>query len=970
MKNSLFGMLLALVGLGANTLYAQSVRLEGTVIDASTKETLIGAAVRCTTCPSTGTATDFNGHFFLLANLGPQQLEVRYFTFQTLVLDVAVAPGQTTLDLGEIALTPEENVKLEEITVVANVERTTEVALLALKKKSTAMMDGISATRMTQIGDATAVEAAKRVTGVTVEGGKYVYIRGLGDRYTKTTLNGLEIPGLDPDRNSLQMDLIPTDLVSNIVVQKTASADQPADFTGGLLNIETSVFPNEKLRRFSVSASFNPAMNLNPNSLSYQGGKLDFLGFDDGTRRLPRAARQSSIPLPIFAPTSEVQAFVQSFNPTLGAERSRSGLDQSFAYTTGTTWTGKKTTRHGDLPTLSYVLSANYKRHYTYYEDVFYGEYQRYTDPSVNELRYATMQQGHVGEESVLLGGLAGYAFTTPSRSYKMTLMHLQSGESRAGQFLIQNDDAAVGQSGYTAFSNNLEYNQRSLTNAFVQGTWNPKNSAYAVDWRFAPTLSLSTDPDIRKTAFTYGPLDTFFSAGAGGNPSRIWRYLQEVNAPFRYDVTKKTQFRGQPATLKFGAGNVFKYRSYEILSFDMQFFGLQDWASDDPNAVLSPENLYPGVHNKIYYQSGNSQPNSNAYRSNSNTAHAYVSTEVALNIRTKAILGLRAEHFIQRHTGRDQAYASGNTVNGKNLVNEVVLNSLDLFPSLNVIYSLNESQNLRLSATRTIARPSFKELSFAQIIDPLTNRIFNGSFFEYAAWSGQLVETRVNNADLRWEKFFERGQMFSISGFFKDFNNPIELVRIAEQQTSTEFQPRNVGRGTMLGAEVEWNASFAGLSQKLENLFFNGNITLIESQITMSDVEFNSRKSYERVGETIVNTRAMAGQSPYVLNGGLSYTAPERQTNVGIYYNVKGPTLQIVGMGLFPDVYTQPFHSLNFSFTTKLGKEKGVDLKLRASNLLNDDVLSVYKSFGATDQIFSRYAPGWGVSAGLTFKL
>jgi outer membrane receptor protein involved in Fe transport len=155
-----------------------------------------------------------------------------------------------------------------------------------------------------------------------------------------------------------------------------------------------------------------------------------------------------------------------------------------------------------------------------------------------------------------------------------------------------------------------------------------------------------------------------------------------------------------------------------------------------------------------------------------------------------------------------------------------------------------------------------------------------------------------------------------------------------------------------------------------LENLFFNGNITLIESQITMSEVEFNSRKSYERVGETIVNTRAMAGQSPYVLNGGVSYTAPESQTNVGVYYNVKGQTLQIVGMGLFPDVYTEPFHSLNFSFSTKVGKEKGIDLKLRASNLLNDDVVSSYVSFGAPDQIFSRYAPGWALSAGLSFKL
>jgi len=949
---------------------AQNGTIRGTVIDSETGETIIGAAVSCSTCGSGSTATDLDGNFSLKATPGAHTVEIRYFTFQTLKLEDVQVKANDVNVLGTVALKPEGNIKLDEVVIVGEVQRNTDVALLSLKRKSAAMVDGISAARISQIGDGTAVEAAKRVTGVTVEGGKYVYIRGLGDRYSKTTLNGMDIPGLDPDKNTIQMDIFPTDLVSNIVVSKSFTADQPADFTGGLLNIETKAFPDKKIGTLSFSGGFNPMMNLNPNYLTYQGGKWDFLGFDDGTRGLPSGARATQIPTPIFFSDESVNAFVKSFNPTLGAMKMRSLIDVDLGYSTGNQWEGKKATKSGEIPKIGYVLSLSYKSNYTYYDDVFYGEYQRFSDPEAYELRYATKQQGQIGEHSTLLGGILGYAYKTNLKKYRFTLMHLQNGVSRAGQFTIDNDDEAVGQSGYLAFSNNLEYNQRSLTNVLVNGTQVIPDKNLEIDWRFSPTFSISTDPDIRKTAFTYAPLDTFFSAGAGGNPSRIWRYLQEVNLPFRYDVTRKYTFMDEPAKFLYGVGDAFKYRHYEILFFDMQFFGLQNWSSDDPNQILNPENIYPNNPNRIYYQSGNNDPNPNEYSSNSNTAHAYVSTEVSLNLRTKAIVGVRAEHFIQRHTGRDQAYASGDRTNGKNLSNDVVLNSLDLFPSLNIIYSLNESQNLRFSATRTIARPSFKELSFAQIIDPLTNRIFNGSFFEYAAWSGQLIETRVNNADLRWEKFYERGQMFSVSGFFKDFSNPIEMVRIAEQQTSTEFQPRNVGRGTMLGAEIEWNASFASVSQKLENLFFNGNITLIESQITMSDVEFNSRKSYERVGESIVNTRAMAGQSPYVLNGGLSYTAPESHTNVGVYYNVKGPTLQIVGMGLFPDVYTQPFHSLNFSYTTKLGKEKGIDLKLRASNLLNDDVLSVYKSYGATDQIFSRYAPGWGVSAGLTFKL
>ncbi len=950
---------------------AQQGIIRGTVIDSETGETIIGAAVTCATCGSGNTATDLDGHFSIKASPGAHTLSISYFTFQTLHINSIQIKANEVAVLGELLLLPEDNLKLDEVLIVAEVQRNTDVALLTLKKKSTAMVDGISSARIAQIGDGTAVEAAKRVTGVTVEGGKYVYIRGLGDRYSKTTMNGMEIPGLDPDKNTIQMDIFPTDLVSNILVSKSFTADQPADFTGGLLNIETKAFPDKAIRSFSISSGFNPAMHLNPAYLAYKGGATDFLGFDDGSRRLPRLARNAQIPTPIFFPQSEVNAFVQSFNPTLGAVQQRSLMDISWGYSTGNQWDWtQKTKANGEVPKLGYVFSLSYKSQYTFYDDVFYGEYQRYLDPSEYEMRYATTQQGQIGEKSTLVGGILGMAYKTNLKKFRMTLIHLQNGESRAGQFWIDNDESAVGQSGFKAFSNNLEYTQRSLTNLLINGIVARPEKGVEIDWRFAPTLSLSTDPDIRKTAFTYGNTDTLFAAGAGGNPSRIWRYLQEINAPFRYDVSRKFTLFNEAAKLKYGIGDAFKFRQYQILFFDMQFFGGQDWTSVDPNQVLNPNNIYPNYPNRIYYQSGNNTPNPNEYSSNSNTAQAYVSTEFSLNLRTKAVLGIRAEHFIQRHTGRDQSYASGDHTNGKNLTNDIVLNSLDFFPSLNVIYSLNESQNLRFSATRTIARPSFKELSFAQIIDPLTNRIFNGSFFEYASWSGELVETHINNVDLRWEQFFDRGQMFSISSFFKDFSDPIEMVRIAEQQTSTEFQPRNVGRGTMLGAEIEWNASFAGWSQKLENLFFNGNITLIESQITMSDVEFNSRKSYERVGQTIAKTRTMAGQSPYVLNGGLSYTSPESQTNVGIYYNVKGPTLQIVGLGLFPDVYTDPFHSLNCSITTKLGKEKRVDLKLRVSNLLNDEVVSVYKSFGAQDQIFSRYAPGWALSAGLTFQL
>src|SRR5690606_22404104 len=297
-----------------------------------------------------------------------------------------------------------------------------------------------------------------------------------------------------------------------------------------------------------------------------------------------------------------------------------------------------------------------------------------------------------------------------------------------------------------------------------------------------------------------------------------------------------------------------------------------------------------------------------------------YVSNEMFLLPNLKTILGIRAEYFVQRHTGRDQSFANGDIENGNNLVNEKVLESLDFFPSVNLIYSLTEDQNIRASYSRTIARPSFKELSYAQIIDPITNRTFIGSLFEYAAWNGSLTETRVNNIDLRWELFLNRGQIFSVSAFYKAFDDPIELVRIPEQQTSTEYQPRNVGDGMLVGIEVEFRKDLEFISPALRNFNLSGNFTYVESQIAMTDVEFNSRKTYEKTGENIGERRQMAGQAPYVINGGLSYSHADIGIETGIFYNVKGPTLFIVGAGLFPDIYHKPLHSLNFGFNKKLG--------------------------------------------------
>ena len=951
-------------------LNAQKGTLRGTVLDQENSETLIGAFVTVEGT-TTGTVTDLDGNFTLDLPAGTYTIQISYVSYAPLLIEnIIIKAGEVNV-LNQILLS-QKGAALKEIVISAEAVRTSEIALMNMKKNAGALLDGISSAQFKKVGDATAVEAAKRVTGVSIEDGKYIYVRGLGDRYTKTTLNQVEIPGLDPDRNSLQMDIFPTNLIDNIVVAKNFTAEQPADFTGGLINVETKSFPEKKIFNVSASTTYNPQMHLNKDFLSYEGSSTDFLGFDDGMRALPSGADKRVIPTPISGATDEeVNAFVSQFNPTLGASRSMSLVDYSAGITLGNQITLKERTIGEEQvsPKLGYLFSAAYKNDYKYYDDIQYGEYQRQTSDTIYDMRYATTQQGQMGERNVLIGLLGGVAYKTLRSKYRLNMMHLQNGESRAAQFFIDNNGEAVGQSGYLASSDNLEYNQRSLTNILLNGNHVLNNKSWELDWRVSGTRSTNTDPDIRRTAFTLESSDTLFSAGAGGNPARIWRSLNEVNVHAKVDLVKSYEWHEFDSKIKLGASQIVKKRDYEILFFDIQFFGSQNWPNPDPNTVLNPENIFPANNNNIYYQSGNNTPNPNAYSGNVFNTAGYISSDHRWSHRLRTIVGVRAENYVQRHTGRDQRWASGDTINGNNLDNDKVLDALDLFPSVNLIYSLNESQNLRASYTKTIARPSFKELSYAQIIDPITNRIFNGSLFTYGDWTGQLSETRIDNVDLRWEKFMTGNQLFSLSAFYKRFEKPIELVRIPEQQTSTEFQPRNVGNGQVLGVEIEARKNLGFITAALENINFSTNVTLVQSRIDMTSLEYNSRKSFEKEGQTIENSREMAGQSPYVINAGLSYSNDSLGWDAGIFYNVKGPTLYIVGAGLFPDIYFESFHSLNLSVSKKIGAEKRGTIDFRVSNVLGDDIVYHYKSYEAADEIFSRMTPGRAFTIGYSYQ-
>lgn len=953
------GILLLIIAFQLITgfVFAQNGTVRGAIFDEKTGEPLYGVSILVKET-STGAIADFDGKFELQLAPGSYTLQVSYISFSTINLtEVKVEAGQVTV-LPDILL-KEEEAELETVTVSAAAIRTTESALMAVKRNAPNLLDGISASTFRQIGDGDAASAVKRVTGVSIEGGKYVYVRGLGDRYTKTVLNGVDIPGLDPDRNTIQMDIFPTNVIDNIVVSKSFTAELPADFTGGVVDIETKDFPEEKTFRVGISGGVNPSMHFNKNYLTYQGGKTDWLGFDDGTRANPTGGR-TNIPQfaevignPNGAKGQEFQQLLRGFNKTLGASTQTSLMDFGLSLSFGNQIARPKAT-------WGYNAALTYKNDTEFYQNAQFNLFAKPIDSNQNELEALQIQSGNYGVNSVLLGGIAGIALKTKSSKFKLNFLHLQNGESKAGIFDYENSNLGAN---YEAKQYNLEYSQRGLSSILLSGNHFLKGNAWEINWKLAPTRSTIEDPDIRFTRFR---LPTNTISPEVGLPARIWRNLEENNLVGKLDLVKNMSLWNQDAKLKFGGSYAFKERDFEIQSFQ---FPTGTIALDgNPNSVLKEINLFSATNrNGVRYNPDFIPNNPNKFQSNLSNIGGYASVEANPVAKLKTIVGVRVEKYTQYYSGTNQ--------NATIVFDEErVLDDLDFFPTLNLVLALKETQNLRLSATRTIARPSFKELSFAEIIDPITGRTFVGGLFQETTdggteilWDGNLQSTRINNFDVRWEMFQSKGEMWSLGAFYKTFENPIEIVQFLSDPGS--FQPRNVGNGTVLGLELEFRKSLKFISPSLEKFLWTSNVTLTESQITMSATEKRSRELTAREGQKIGTTRDMAGQAPYIVNTGVAYSDFSTGWEAGIYYNVQGPTLNMVGFGNRTDTYAVPFNSLNLNVNKTFGADERIRTSLGVQNLLNDKREFIFSAYGAQDQFFTQLAPGMRVNFSVGFS-
>lgn len=954
-------LIVLFIGISLSPIYsfAQKGTIRGTIFDQGTGEPLFGVSVLLVGS-QTGAVTDFEGDFEIQADPGVHSLKITFISYNPLEIgNIEVTAGRVTV-LDNIQMT-EFTSDLETVTISAEAIRTTEAALMSVKRNAANLMDGISNSTFRQIGDGDAAAAIKRVTGVSVQGGKYVYIRGLGDRYTKTILNGVEIPGLDPDRNTIQMDLFPTNVIDNIIVSKSFTAELPADFTGGVVDIETRDFPEEKTMVLSVTGGYNPAMHLNNNNLAIQGGKTDWLGFDDGTRTIPT---QGISDIPQFAevvgnPNSArgqlFQQILRDFNPILGGTQKRSPLgDIGMGYSIGNQFSIKN-------KKFGYNLAFTYRNETEVFENAEYNLFGKPRNANDFNMEALELSKGTLSVNNVLWGGVAGLAYKSEFTKIKLNFLRLQNGESKVGRFDFLNSNLGAN---FEADQYNIEYNQRAMSNLLLAGEHFLGRGKWEVKWKISPTLSTIEDPDVRITRFRL-PNNTIGTEV--GLPTRIWRNLEERGLFGNLNIINNYKFMQSAAKLRFGGAYIYKNRDFLIENFQFPTGSTQ--FNGDPNQVMNEENLFSATNrNGVRYDPLFIPINPNQFNSYLQNFAGYASTEVNPTSSLKAIVGLRAEKYTQFYTGTNQT----NTIV---FDNEKVLDDLDLFPTVNLIQSVGANQNFRAAYSRTIARPSFKEISFAEIIDPITGRTFIGGLFEETTnggtevlWDGNLQATRINNFDLRWEKFLKRNELVSISGFYKTFDKPIEMVQFLSDPGA--YQPRNVGSGTVLGVELELRKSLDFITPAMENFFFNTNITLVDSRIEMSESEFRSRQLSAREGEQIDRFRVMAGQAPYLINAGFSYNNPINGLEAGVFYNVQGPTLNFVGFGNRTDTYLVPFHSLNMNINKTWGKSERVQTTFNITNLLDDKREEIFSMYNAEDQIFSRLAPGRRVAFRIRYSI
>ncbi len=828
---------------------------------------------------------------------GTVTLQARLIGYAPKTVTGIMLPADRTIDQN-ISLAQSAAI-LAATVVTATNERGSVSEALNTQKTAIGIVSAVTVEQIAKSPDSDAAQAAQRVSGVTVQRGGNVFVRGLGERYTTTQLNGTRVPSPEPEKRTVPLDLFPSSLIEAITTSKTFTPDQQGDFSGAQVEIKTREFP--AIRQYSATMTFGYNQGATGSDI--------LAAFRAGGERAANVGNKRDLPS-----TLRSLGNLQGINLTQADENY---LISQFrnSWTPNPAWAAPNFSSSlsigGNDPVfgqrIGYLLSGTYSLSNEARTDQVRALADRGSEPgsTVEQDRF----EGESGNSGVMWGGLANFSTLVGGNTRLMfnnTYSRTADNEARREYGFFENES-------FNARIDRQQYVERSIRSTQFAAE-HQFGEMHRVDWALTSNGVTRDEPDRTEFVYVIEPgtngtdvLRWHNSSNAGA--VRTFSALSEDNEEGRLNYQLNFDGLGRQHFIKLGGLYRKTKRNADTRAFAMTSTNLANSIRE-----LPPEQLFDGrltgptdsvLHIIPLSQGG-------AYTANDRLAAGYLMTELSVTSRVRLITGARFE--------RDEL-----VVDARSTLGDPVQTSndwTDVLPSAALNFGITEYQNLRLSVSRTLARPEYRELV------PIKSRdVLNGDDLE---GNPDLERTRIDNVDLRWELYPASGEVLSIGVFAKRFDKPIERVYRAAGASSRFIAFVNAESAENYGIELEARKNLGFAGQFFEPFSIFTNLTLMQSEI-----DLGTNKSAATNPK-----RRMVGQAPYVFNLGLAYTSASGSTSATVLMNRVGDRIEAAGDLPLPDVVQQPRNVLDFSLRFPVvGAMSG---RFDARNILDEPFQSI----------------------------
>lgn len=948
------GLFLLILGLAPAALMAQKGQIKGKVLEFISDDNkapipFANVFIQGTT---TGTTTDFDGNYSLLVSPGKYNVIVSF---------VGLLPDTSVVEVRDNMTSPHEVVLfknsqvLKEFKVVAKQDRASENFLLMEQKEAATITQSIGAKELSEKGASDVAEGLTKVTGISKSSNKSLFMRGLGDRYNNALLNGLPIPSPNPDLKVIPLDIFPTAVVSNLAIDKTFTPDLFGDFAGGTVTITTKDYPEERIFQVSLGSSFNTITTFRPFQRA-QGGTLDALGYDDGTRRLPSEIESQRIynaqgdaqEIPFEAPLSNktITAMPPVSVSVLAGNYYKLQNDREFGY----------------------LLSIGHSNGYQFRE----GDYVVPDNTGTRPLRWYEFDKFNYTTNSSVLG--TAYYRLNDRQSFKINTLFVHDSDDEVAEYEGVVPDWDRGTYLYTIRNT---YRENFLFSNQLLGTHKlDENNTYVLKWGASYSMANNIEPDRKQLLYKATDASRSSYVIEGLNASDNHRFFSDLNetesaarVDFDYNFKKKTNEEGKETILgklSFGAQAKYKFRDFTWRQLNMNVDALETQQRQNGTTVelRNPEEYYNEENHELglYYYREQIDP-SRTYQMDIPVISGFATFQYALSPQLQVIAGLRSEWSSQNITYKKL----GDLFAGP--FRTIQYDTLVFLPSLNLKYQLNEKSNLRFAASQTLSRPGLKELAPFQYQD-----VFGGNLNE----GNPNLKNGINyNVDLKYEIFPNQGELFTFTVFGKYLDDPIERAQIPS--SGVLYSYFNMGSAYVAGAELEYKKNLGRLlgnnPQKEEEKKLVDRIDIgFNASYLYSEITLGQGGSLETDKGTILATntsRQMYGASPYLINADVSYNfkLKEIESAWTLSFNTFGKRIYAAGTLGAGDVYELPINTLNLVVRNKINER--LNINVSAKNLLNP-LVRIEQEFPISDSklMLSEFRYGQTISFSLTYTL